>query len=186
MAAFTRSAQSQADFCLTATDFFVVKRCSPPPPATVLHFPCPQNRYKQRAESAEARYLAALRNETARERRLDDDKYDENRKHGHVFDGEDADALARKAGEESAVRERSAERRERAEEVATAAHESARRAAAAARANGSAARVAAEEAAEAGRGAGRVFTSRDKLAADAAAEREASTEEAAWEKGVAR
>ena len=142
-------------------------------------------RYKAAADRAEALYLAALRNETARERRGDEERYRQDQRSEHVFDGADADQLARRAAAESTARERAAEQRERADASESARREAATKAAAAARARGSAARVAAEEARSASGGA-RVFTSRDKAAADAAAEREASSMEAAWEQGLDR
>jgi hypothetical protein len=124
-----------------------------------------------------------MRNLTAREKVLDEDKQRENERREHVFDGEDANALTHAAGAAAAARERKAAREERAYASASSARKAARVQAAAAREQGLAA--AETEEAEEDRHL-RAFTQRDKTAADAAAEKEASAEETKWKERVAR
>ena len=140
-------------------------------------------RYREAAQAAHAQYLAALHNETLKEERIDEAKYQRESRRAHVFDGKDADAVTRQARQAEADRERAAEAREQAYAAASSEHTATRLQTAAAREEGSAAREAAEAAADRHGGA---FTLRDKAAADAAAEREASAEEATWESSVAR
>ena len=140
-------------------------------------------RYREAADAAHAQYLAVLNNETAREERIDDDKYDRETQRAHVFDGRDADRMTRRAEAAEARRERAAERKEQEDLAASRAGAAARLAAKAAREQDSAAREKSELAADRHQG---TFTLRDKATADAAAEREATKEESAWENHVER
>ena len=138
-------------------------------------------RYKKAAEKAHAQYLAALHTHAMQEQKLGN----ASESGRQVFDGRDASELDKRAGADAAKREKDMEQRVHKYAAVARLQAKARLVAEAARAESSASAEAAEEA-KAEAGAGRVYTTRDKEAADAAAAGEARTEETTWQKDVAR
>jgi hypothetical protein len=143
-------------------------------------------RYRDAADKAHAALIAKLRNQSVQEQAAEEGKLQRDQaRSSKVFGGKDEDRLDAQAQQEASRRSRALEDKVKEYAAAAAERKKEREAQEKKREASSSAREAAEEARDEA-GGGRVFTTKDSLRAEAAAEKEASAEEGKLEHGVER